>query len=80
MADDPIRIPFDETTAVYANDAVAWASAHDIALDLYAVGPAEGGERAATPVVRVRLPASMVLGMGNQLLLALEAYMGDDAR
>jgi hypothetical protein len=79
-APEPIRIPADEETAVYANDAVAWCSRHDVALDLHVVGPLEEGERPATPVVRLRLPASMVLTVIEQLQTALAAYMGEDGR
>lgn len=79
-APEPIRIPADEETAVYANDAVAWCSRHDVALDLHVVGPLEEAERPATPVVRLCLPASMVLTVIDELTHALARYVGEEGR
>ena len=72
---DPIPIPVDEDVAVYANRFEVWLSEHDIALDLYAVGPPEDGERVATPVARVRLPPTMVFPMIRTLSGTLDAFL-----
>ena len=77
---DIVRIPPDEESAVYANAYEVWASDHDIALDLHVVGPFDESEgaRAASPVVRVRLPATMVFPMVQRLSAVLGDFLGED--
>lgn len=80
MPDDALRelIPIDESTAVYTNAYDVWMSPHDIALDLFVLGPSESDTcaRAAEPVVRVRLPATMVFAMLQRLSGALDEFEG----
>lgn len=76
QSDLPIeRVPPDESTALYANTYDVWTSPHDIAIDLFAVGPPEPeGARAVESVARVRLPSTMVVGMLQRLSAALDDF------
>ena len=71
---DPIRVPADEAFAVYSNDFEVWTTEFDTALDLFALGPAEDGERPAHPVVRVRLPVGMLLPVSSALVNAIYVH------
>ena len=71
---EPIRIPVDEETAVYANDFEVWITRFDVALDLHVLGPSEDGERPAHPVVRVRLPVAMLVPVSTALVNAIYAH------
>lgn len=71
---EPIRIPADEESAVYANDFEVWTTRFDVALDLRALGPLEEGERAAYPLLRVRVPVAMLTPMCFALIDALERF------
>lgn len=77
---DPVRIPFGEDMAVYGNDIEVWHTAHDVVLDLYALGPREPGEdeRPSSPVVRVRLPPTMVLHVTQSLANAVARRLGHE--
>lgn len=65
-----VPLPVDEERSLYANDFAVWRSSHDVALDLRVVGPVdvEEGARVASPVVRVRLPVTMIFAMVTALL------------
>lgn len=72
---DIVPLPVDEERSLYANDFAVWRSAHDVALDLRVVGPVddEEGARVASPVVRVRLPPTMLVDMAAALMDELRA-------
>ena len=71
---EPIRIPADETGAVYANDFEVWITRYDAALDLHVLGQPEDEERPAHPLVRVRLPVAMLLPVSAALVNALDEH------
>lgn len=69
-APDIVPLPTDEERSVYANDFAVWHSPHDVVLDLRTLGPVDAteGGRVATPVVRVRLPPTMLVDMVAALI------------
>lgn len=79
-APDVVPLPADEERSLYANDFAVRRSPHDIALDLRVVGSVEEDGRVATPVVRVRLPPTMLVDMVGALIGELNDHEDEVGR
>ncbi len=70
---DPLFLPPDDASSLYANTVEVWSTRHDVVVDLHTLGPVdpEEGLRVATGIARVRLPRSIIMDMLVDLNRAL---------
>jgi len=81
---DPLFVPPDDASSLYANTVEVWSTHHDVVVDLHTLGPVdpEEGLRVATGIARVRLPRTIIMDMLvdlNRALGSLDPSGGADA-